>query len=180
MIDHEFIVALVTLTVLWTAAQMGAYIRRTQLKLEQDDLAVVVTASLTLVGLIVGFTFSMAVTRYNQRKDCEAAEANAIRTEYLRASLLPADEGAKLRELLKTYLNSRAQFYLTEEPAELRRVELATAQTLMKAWSLLQPRAAAQQTAITAMPVAGVTEIWNTEGATRAAWSNRIPSLVGS
>jgi len=109
MIDHEFIVALVTLTVLWTAAQMGAYIRRTQLKLEQDDLvdlAVVVTASLTLVGLIVGFTFSMAVTRYNQRKDCEAAEANAIRTEYLRASLLPADEGAKLRELLKTYLNS--------------------------------------------------------------------------
>jgi hypothetical protein len=178
MIDHEFIVGPVTLTVLWAAAQIGAYIRRTQRKLEQDDLAdlaIVVTASLTLVGLIVGFTFSMAVTRYNQRKDCEAAEANAVRTEYLRASLLPADEGSKLRQLLKTYLNSRVQFYLIEEPAELRRIELATAQTLMKAWSLLQPRAAAQQTAITAMPVAGVTEIWNTEGATRAAWSNRIP-----
>jgi hypothetical protein len=178
MIDHEFIAALAALAVLWTAAQAGAYVRRTRRKLEQDDLAdmgIVVTASLTLLALIIGFTFSMAVTRYNQRKDCESAEANAIRTEYLRASLLPAEEGARLRELLKSYVSRRVQFYLVEERAELQRIELATAQTLTDLWSLLQPRAATQPTPIMAMPVAGVTEIWNTEGSTRAAWLNRIP-----
>ena len=41
-------------------------------------------ASLTLPGLIIGFTFSMAIDRYDQRKNYEEAEANAIGTEYLR------------------------------------------------------------------------------------------------
>jgi hypothetical protein len=47
-----------------------------------------VTASLTLPALIIGFSFSMAVTRYEQRKNYEEAEANAIGTEFVRADLL--------------------------------------------------------------------------------------------
>jgi hypothetical protein len=46
---------------------------------------------------------------------------------------------------------------------------------LTAAWNLLQPRAVAQQTPIVALPVVGMTEIWSTEGSTRAAWLNRIP-----
>jgi hypothetical protein len=46
---------------------------------------------MTLLALIIGFTFSMAVSRYDQRRTLEEAEANAIGTEYLRADLLPAD-----------------------------------------------------------------------------------------
>jgi hypothetical protein len=177
MTEHELIAAVVGLVVLWTAAQAGAYVRRRLLKLEQDDLAdlaIVVTAGPTLLELIVGFTFSMAVTRYNQRKDCEAAEANAIRTEYLRASLLSADEGARLRALLKSYVSRRVQFYLVEESSELQRIEMATARILTDLWSLLKPRAAAQPTPIVAIPLAGVSEIWNTERPTDG--SDRCPS----
>jgi hypothetical protein len=43
---------------------------------------------LTLLALIIGFSFSMAVSRYDQRKSYEEAEANAIGTEYARADLL--------------------------------------------------------------------------------------------
>ncbi len=43
-----------------------------------------------LLGLIIGFSFSMAISRYDQRKNYEEAEANAIGTEYVRADLLPA------------------------------------------------------------------------------------------
>jgi len=53
----------------------------------------------------------MAVSRYDQRKTLEEAEANAIGTEYLRAGLLPGDTGARTRELLRKYLDLRIAFY---------------------------------------------------------------------
>jgi hypothetical protein len=43
---------------------------------------VVPAATLTLLGLIIGFSFSMAINRYDQRKNYEEAEVNAIGTEY--------------------------------------------------------------------------------------------------
>ena len=42
-------------------------------------------ATLTLLGLIIGFSFSMATSRYDQRRNYEEAEANAIGTGYVRA-----------------------------------------------------------------------------------------------
>ena len=76
---------------LWLAAQYGASLRRRRpLKDdEREDFGVIQTATLTLLGLIIGFSFSMAIGRYDQRKNYEEAEANAIGTEYVRAGLLP-------------------------------------------------------------------------------------------
>ena len=53
----------------------------------------------------------MAVTRYDQRKNYEEAEANAIGTEYVRADLLPAEHAARARGLLRKYLDRRIAFY---------------------------------------------------------------------
>ena len=44
----------------------------------REDFGRTVTASLTLLSLVIGFAFSMAISRYDQRKDYEEAEANAI------------------------------------------------------------------------------------------------------
>ena len=46
------------------------------------DLGIIQTATLTLLGLIIGFTFSMAIARYDLRQTYEEAEANAIGTEF--------------------------------------------------------------------------------------------------
>jgi cellobiose-specific phosphotransferase system component IIC len=59
-----------------------------------QDLGVIQTATLTLLALIIGFTFSMAINRHDQREVLEEAEANAIGTEFLRADLLPASSAA--------------------------------------------------------------------------------------
>ena len=73
------------------------------------------TATLTLLGLIIGFSFSMAISRYDQRKVYEEAEANAIGTEYVRADLLPAGDAARVRALLRDYkrLSRTAYFVLS-------------------------------------------------------------------
>src|SRR5262245_10726477 len=70
---------------------------------DQEGFSTVRNATLTLLGLIIGFSFSMAVTRYDQRKNYEEAEANAIGTEYVRADLLPAEDAGKVRKLLIRY-----------------------------------------------------------------------------
>ena len=71
---------------MWLSAQIGASLRRRRpLKEEErDDFGVVQAATLTLLGLIIGFSFSMAVSRYDLRKNYEEAEAHAIGTEYVR------------------------------------------------------------------------------------------------
>jgi len=103
MFDHPRIFFLVSFCVLWISAQAGAYWRRRRVLTEEqrEDFGVIEAATLTLLGLIIGFSFSMAVSRYDLRKTYEEAEANAIGTEYVRADLLPPTDGAKVRELLR-------------------------------------------------------------------------------
>jgi hypothetical protein len=78
----------VSFLALWVAARIGSSFKEI-VKERRDDFAAIMTTTFTLLGLIVGFTFSMAVTRYDQRKIFEEAEANAIGTEYARVGLLP-------------------------------------------------------------------------------------------
>jgi hypothetical protein len=92
-----------------------------------EDFGVILGTSLTLLGLIVGFTFSMAVTRGHLRKALEEGEANAIGTEQVRADLLPPEDAANLRMLLVKYLEQRILFYTTPKGPELDKLNADTA-----------------------------------------------------
>src|SRR5437867_3401184 len=110
---------------LWLSALIGAFCRKKLRPLDKDqqeDFGVIQAAALTLLSLLIGFTFSMAISRYDQRKNYEEAEANAIGTEYVRADLLPAGDAREVRELLKKYLDQRLLFYTTRDPRQLAKV----------------------------------------------------------
>lgn len=62
---------------------------------------------LGLMGLMLGFTFSMALNRYDGRSDALVAEANAIGTAYLRAQLLPEAVRAPARDLIARHVELR-------------------------------------------------------------------------
>jgi len=65
----------------------------------------------------------MAVSRYDQRKNYEEAEANAIGTEYVRADMLSVGDAAKIRELLKRYVDQRVLFYTTRNNKRLAKID---------------------------------------------------------
>ena len=122
--DYPLVVFVLSFIALWLSARIGSSVLRRRLALEEDlreDFGVVLAATLTLLGLIIGFSFSMAVSRYDQRKNYEEAEANAIGTEYVRADLLPAADGANVRALLRSYLDQRVLFYATRMSMHLSR-----------------------------------------------------------
>lgn len=141
----------------------------------RDDFGVVEAATLTLLGLIIGFTFSMALTRYDQRKNLEEEEANAIGTEYVRAGLLAAGEAAKIRALLQKYLDQRILFYSTRDAKALTQINTETARLQSELWEAVQAPALAQPTPISALAVVGMNDVLNSQGYTQAAWRNRIP-----
>src|SRR5271169_473979 len=114
--DFPVLVFVLSLFGLWLSARVGGFIREKQGTVEKEttkDFDFIMTAILTLLSLIIGFSFSMAVSRYDQRKNYEEAEANAIGTEYIRADFLPAADAAKTRALLRDYLDQRILFYNT-------------------------------------------------------------------
>ncbi|MGA9567741.1 MAG: hypothetical protein WBS19_19610 [Candidatus Korobacteraceae bacterium] len=143
---------------------------------ERDDFGLVEGATLTLLGLIIGFSFSMATTRYDQRKNYEEAEANAIGTEYVRVDLLPKGDAATIRKQLHRYTELRIGFYRTRRPDELDRINTETAALQTKMWEAVEAPSLAQPTPIAALAVAGMNDVLNSQGYTQAAWWNRIPS----
>jgi hypothetical protein len=142
---------------------------------ERDDLSIVINASLTLLALIIGFSFSMAVSRYDQRKNYEEEEANAIGTEYVRADLLPTADAAKVRQLLEQYLDQRLLFYTIRNPRQLGQVDGETAKLQTEMWSTVQVAATARPTPPVAFAVSGMNDVLNTQGYTQASWWNRLP-----
>jgi hypothetical protein len=117
----------------------------------------------------------MAVSRYDQRKTFEEAEANAIGTEYLRVDLLPGDDGSRARELLRKYLNLRVAFYEERNASRLAEIGQQTASVQSELWSAVLPAAVSQPTPITALVMSGMNDVINAQGYTQAAWWNRIP-----
>lgn len=176
LMNFPFVVFILSLVVLFLSALVGS-LRKRVLPLsdeERDDFSVILGATLTLLGLLIGFSFSMAVSRYDQRKNYEEAEANAIGTEYVRADLLPAADGTKVRELLKRYLDLRVLFYTTRSPEKLATINADTAQLQNQLWSAVRS-AAAQPTPVVALVLSGMNDVLNSQGYTQAAWWNRIP-----
>ncbi len=180
LIDSPLYVFLLSFFALWLAARIGAsFATAMQLAADaREDFGVVLAATLTLLGLIIGFSFSMAINRYDQRKNYEEAEANAIGTEYLRAGLLPAADAAKVRALLRNYLDQRVLFYATRDEQQLREINARTAQLQTELWSAVQVPAVAQPSVPIALVVAGMNDVLNSEGYTQAAWWNRIPAAA--
>jgi hypothetical protein len=176
--DYPLVMFVLTFLGLWLSELVGTSLRarhRAQAEGAREDFGVILAATLTLLGLIVGFSFSMAIGRYDQRKNYEEAEANAIGTEYVRADLLPDADAARVRALLRDYVEQRVAFYRSRDPAELERINSAVDRLQNELWATVRAPAKAQPTPVIALAVSGMNDVLNSQGYTQAAWWNRIP-----
>jgi hypothetical protein len=178
LLNSPLYVFVVTFFLLWFAAWVGGLLGRRRRDRSEDartDFGVILAATLTLLGLIIGFSFSMATGRYDQRKTYEEAEANAIGTEYVRADLLPDADAVQVRTLLRQYTELRVRFYTTRDENDLRQIDVDTAALQEKLWRAASAAAIAQPSPVRALAVAGMNDVLNSQGYTQAAWWNRIP-----
>lgn len=177
MLNYPVASFFVSFVVLFLATRLGVWLRdlRPLSDDERQDFSVVQAATLTLLGLIIGFSFSMATARYDQRKNYEEEEANAIGTEYVRAGLLPAPDAQKARTQLKEYLNLRIRFYVVRDEDLLQRINSDIMRLQTDMWNTVQTPAVAQPTPVISLAVSGMNDVLNSQGYAQAAIWNRIP-----
>jgi hypothetical protein len=177
--DYPTLIFLGSFAMLWFANWVGVRLRLHRKGISEEDRPdwdVVLAAALTLLGLVIGFSFSMAMSRYDQRKNYEEAEANAIGTEYLRADLLPEADGARVRELLRQYLDLRIEHYQARNDDDLRRIDADTAKVQGELWTAVSGSVKDQQPApVVVLTAGGMNDVLNSQGYTQAAWRYRIP-----
>lgn len=106
---------LVGLAAILAAIEIGHWLGARAGDQADDNVSTLEGAVIGLLALIVAFTFAMALTRFDARRDAVLAEANAIGTTALRASLLPEPHRKEVLGLLRDYVKIRLD--LTRRPA---------------------------------------------------------------
>jgi hypothetical protein len=177
MVNFPLIVLVFTLAILALAAHLGDALRKRVPREEgRDEYGIVLTSALTLLGLLVGFSFSMSISRYDLRKTCEQAETNAIATQYDRADLLAVADAAKVRALLTKYLDHRLEFYTTRNQGRIAKINEETAQIQNELWLAVKSAVPAIPAPLMGLLISGMNDISNSQRSTQAAWWNRIPT----
>jgi hypothetical protein len=176
-----WLLGLVLLLLLLIAAFLGRRMRPLDRQDSKDDNgeSYSVTALLGLLALLTGFTFSLAIERFETRRQLVLEHANAIGTAYLRVQLLPEPHRARLSGLIVEYTDNMIAL------AKARGGE--TAATLVAKDDAIITRlwaaTAAAYDSIRAIPFSGtfvssMNTLIDNDGARRAARSARIPTEV--
>lgn len=182
ILTNELLLTLVVGTLLLGMAELG---HRTGLGLYQTKdearrslVGGVQAAVLGLLALLLGFTFSMAVNRYETRRDLVLKEANAIGTSWLRAGLLPEPHRAPVKELLRRYVDVRLKYATVgRDSRELGEGLRLSAELQDELWRHAEA-SAATPTPIIATFITALNDVIDIHSERIAAARNQIPSGV--
>jgi hypothetical protein len=175
---HLFLFSFISL---WLCIWIGGYGLSWKHKSQEgtmQDFQSIQTATLTLLSLIIGFTFSMSIARYDLRKALEEAEANALGTLYMRVEILPEANKTSIQKNLRIYAQERINYYSTVDSTDLQKTSSTIAKIQGDLWSEIIPFVKNNAGPTYALLMSGMNEVENTLGDTNAAWKNRIPTVA--
>lgn len=140
------------------------------------------SALLGLLALLLGFTFAMAVNRYDLRKSLVLEEANAISKVYWRSQLAPEPTRTELAKLLRDYVKARVELHAVEEdPAALAVLDGATERLEQEIWARaasVQGPGATGNAATGALFIAAINDMIDVHEKRRVALENHVPEAV--
>jgi hypothetical protein len=173
------IVAVVLLGIAEIGYRLGRRLFATKDEARRSQIGGVQGAILGLLGLLLGFTFSMAVSRFETRRDMVLKEANTVGTTWLRAGLLPEAHRAPAKDLLRRFVDVRlATQAVGYDPAKLAEGLRVSAEIEAELWQHAEAAAKEAPTPITATFINTLNEMIDTDAERINAHRNRIPSAV--
>jgi hypothetical protein len=179
-LDHPFLIFVIVFVALFITTRAGVLIADVLWPVkdeERPDVRLVINGSLLLLTLVISLTYFFGISKHDDRKTCEIAEADAIAKEHFRAGLLPDEVGTPLRELILKYLNQRILFYTLSDAHQVEENELETQKLRVALWQAVQDSAKTDpKSSLTALVVDGMNDVLNTRRNTAAAWASRMPS----
>ena len=141
----------------------------------------VLVSMLGLLALLLAFTFSAALQRYEDRSQTVVAEANAIGTAYLRAQLLPEEMQDDVQALLRQYLDVRIrEGHIDATEPELHQSLLHQAKLMeAKLWRHAVMAAKLDKSVVTSgLFIQALNELIDTSANRDAALVRQVPEIV--
>jgi hypothetical protein len=136
---------------------------------------------LVLLSLLVGFTFAMAVSRFELRRQLVVDEANAIGTASLRARTLPEPEQSAVAQILRQYADARADFARSDLGSAQEQAALRRSKDLQNSlWEHVAAVSQKDRSALFGLFIQAVNEVIDLSEKRLAARENRIPAVIWS
>jgi hypothetical protein len=137
-------------------------------------------SAFTLLALLAGFSFSMALGRYDARRATFLREANAIGMTYLRTQLLDAKTAAAMRADLRAYITERLAFARADAAPQQRAAAEARSEVIQSVMWGRAMRAARRDARSTMVPlfVSALNDAINLSTEEHAVLANHIPDVV--
>jgi len=180
---NQWMVFLTTTVLLVSLAEAGfrsgfrLFVTRDEQR--KSQIGTIQGAILGMLALLLGFTFSMAVGRYENRRDLVLQEANSIGTTFLRASLLPAEHKIQVENLLRRYVDTRLDFFAAgRDDSHVLKAESESARLQRELWSHAVVATREVPTAITATFITSLNETIDLDESRLTAFRSRVPAAV--
>ncbi len=136
-------------------------------------------ALLGLLGLLLGFTFAMAVGRYEARKQLVLDEANGVGTVWLRAGYLSEPARDLIRSTLADYVDARLKGAAAPAGSEAFQEQAARSERDQAAmWKATVAEIKTSNTPSTALFTSSLNDLIDLDGKRQAASRNHVPSTV--
>jgi hypothetical protein len=177
---HPTFFFIVTLALFSIAALLGLWLRMRSELLDTEEFSVktLLGASLGLFGVLLGFTFSMANSRYEERRQLEIAEGSGLEILWLRSSFLTEPARSTERSLLRQYLPVRVQFFDARPDGQEYQETLRESMTLQRRmWKVANDEVTTHRDPATMQFVAILSDSIQATEKRTAASENRIPAL---
>lgn len=159
---------------------LGMWIRQRQRGVrdgaDDDGEGYLLSAALALLGLLIAFTFSLALTRYDTRRALVVTEANAIGTVWLRAGLAGEEAGPRLQAAIARYTDIRLR--LPGEDGNAEAVEAQTSAAQAALWAEMRDAVRYTPAPITAAIMTATNEMFDAASARKAERGAHIPGRV--
>ena len=145
----------------------------------KEQMATIRDGFFILVSLLLGFSLTMATSRYAERRSMVVEEATSIGTTYLRASTLPQPYRDHSRELLRQYVDTRLELDNAGVDESRFNEAVSRAKRLQEdLWLDAATVSKNDRTAITAVYLNSLNEAIDLHEKRVAAFENRIPQPV--
>ena len=175
------LICLVLMGLLVAAVEIGFWTKGSKKggsdSIERTDIALILGAVLTLLSLMLGFTYAMSGGRFETRRQLVIEEANAIGTTYLRAKTLPEPRSSEIQELLRQYTALRVEIgRMTDaSPEKILEVDNRTKQLQNLIWSHAVVLARENPNPVISIFLQTLNEMIDLHTKRLAAFRNRVP-----
>ena len=156
--------------------RVARYRRQRSEEETESSVGAMVGATLGLLAFMLAFTFGLAGSRFEDRRQVILSEANAIGTTYLRAAMLPEPMRTETRKLLREYVDVRLE---APQPGKVDQAISKSEELQDRLWSQATAAADKDRSPITGLFIQSLNEVIDLHAKrVMTALRSRVPGAI--